>query len=73
MSIKTRLENLEKRVGVGVGSFYVVYREDDTYSLKKNGSDVLEDVEMKKDQFEKWQSSRLEKDVCFIVSRRDEN
>jgi hypothetical protein len=71
MSLLLRIEQLENRLGVGGGGVYWIFRIGDSYELQPNGKDVMEKVVLEKDQFEKWQASRLENDVCFIVSRRD--
>lgn len=70
MSIKSRVEKLEKMSGYDEGSIYIVYKDDDTYTLKVNDGD---DVIMSLEQFEAWERSRLENDYILIVSYRDEN
>jgi len=70
MSVKNRVEKLEKMSGYDEGSIYIVYKDDDTYTLKVNDGD---DVIMSLDEFEAWERSRLENDYILIVSYRDEN
>jgi len=69
MSVKSRVEKLEKLSGIDEGSIYVVYKDDDTYTLKVNDGD---DVIMSLEQFEAWERSRLENDYILIVSYRDD-
>lgn len=69
MSVKSRVEKLEKMSGYDEGSIYIVYKDDDTYTLKVNDGD---DVIMSLEQFEAWDRSRLENDYILIVSYRDE-
>lgn len=70
MSVKSRVEKLEKLSGYSEGSIYIVYKDDDTYTLKVNDGD---DVIMSVNQFEAWERSRLENDYILIVSYRDDD
>jgi len=70
MSIKNRIEQLEKVSSIDEGVIYIVYRKDDIYTLKVNGGD---DVIMSGDEFEVWERSKSENDFVLIVSYRDEN
>jgi len=69
MSIKNRVEKLEKMASIGEGSIYIVYRDGDTYTLKVNDGD---DVIMSGDEFEVWERSKSENDYVLIVSYRGE-
>lgn len=70
MTVKGRVEKLEKMSGYDEGSIYIVYKDDDTYTLKVNDGD---DVIMSVNQFEAWERSRLENDYILIVSYRDDD
>jgi len=70
MTIKHRVEKLEKMAGIDEGLIYIVYRDGDTYTLKVNDGD---DVIMLGDEFEVWERSRSENDYVLVVSYRDED
>jgi hypothetical protein len=70
MSVKTRLEKLEKRLGTDDGQIYVVYKRDDIYTLQINDGD---NIEMTKDEFEVWQGSKSENDFVITVKYQDVN
>jgi len=70
MTVKSRVEKLEKMASIDEGVIYIVYRKDDIYTLKVNDGD---DVIMSNDEFEVWQGSKSENDFVLIVSYRDGN
>jgi hypothetical protein len=67
MSIKHRVEQLEKMSNTDDGQIYFATLKDGVYIVRVND----ETVEMSEVEFEKWQSSKSEKDYLFIVSYRD--
>ncbi len=70
MTVKGRVEKLEKMSGYDEGSIYIVYKDDDTYTLKVNDGD---DVIMSNDEFGVWERSKSENDFVIIVKYRDED
>ena len=71
MTLKNRVKNVEKKLGISEGHNYFATFEDGVYLLKPNGFDIKENVKMTAKEFEKWQSSKGENDQLFIVSRRE--
>ena len=69
MSLKNRVKRLEIKQGVNQGLTYFVHENNNSYTLKKNGVDVTEDVEMTQKEYEDWCDLRLENDCVFVISR----
>ena len=67
MTLKNRVKNVEKKLGISEGLISFATLEDGVYKVWVNG----EMVEMNETEFEKWQASKSEKDVLFIVKRRE--
>jgi hypothetical protein len=72
MSLKNRVKNLEIRSGTDEGLMYFVLVADGIYTLKANGADILENVEMSESEFAEWENTRGENDCIFVISRRED-
>jgi hypothetical protein len=72
MSLKNRVKNLERCSGTGEGLMYFVLVSDGIYTLKANGADILENVEMSESEFAEWENTRGENDCIYIISRRED-
>jgi len=69
-TIARRLEDLE-RSGTGNGLIYFVMVADGIFTLKENGADIEEDIEMTEAEFAKWENTRGPNDCIYVVKRRD--
>ena len=74
MSLKNRVENLERlRSGTDEGLMYFVRHEGEIYTLKANGADVTQEVEMTESEFAEWENTKGENDCIFVISRREDD
>jgi hypothetical protein len=69
-TINRRLSDLE-RSGTGNGLIYFVMVADGVFTLKENGADVIEDLELTEAEFAKWENTKGPNDCIFVIRRRD--
>lgn len=72
MSLKNRVEKLEKRANIDEGYIYFVRHENGKFTVRENGADILEDVEMSEKEFAEWENSISKNSVVYVISRRED-
>jgi hypothetical protein len=72
MSVKNRVEKLEKRVGIDEGYIYFVMSDNGKFTVRENGADILEDVEMSEKEFAEWENSISKNSVVYVVTRYED-
>ena len=68
MSLKNRVQRLEKRSGIDEGYIYFVFTDNGKFTLKSNGADVLEDVELTEQGFADWEKSISQNSQVYVIS-----
>lgn len=71
MSLKNRVQRLEKRSGIDEGYIYFVMSKDGKFTLKNNGADVLEDIELSEKGFAEWENTISENSQVYVISVYD--
>jgi hypothetical protein len=69
MRLKNRVKNVENKLRIGKGVFYLARFRGGVYEITPYVYGV-DKFELTKEQFEKWKSSRGEKDCLITVNER---
>jgi len=65
-TISKRLEELE-RSGTGTGAIYFVMVADGVFTVTDSG----QEYNFTEEEFGKWENTKSENDMIFVVTRRD--
>jgi hypothetical protein len=68
MSLKNRVQNLERRSGTDEGYIYFVMVADGIFTLKANGADILKSVEMSESEFAEWENTISQNSQVYVIS-----
>jgi len=71
MSLKNRVEKLEKQVGIDEGYIYFVWSNNGKFTVRENGGDILEDVELTEQEFAEWKNSISQNSVVYVITRNE--
>jgi len=72
MSLKNRVERLEKRANIDEGYIYFVMVDNGKFTLIPNGADVFENVEMTEQGFADWENTISQNSVVYVISRYED-